>query len=433
MKISFITLGCKVNQYETELLKNMFLNLNFEIVDFLDKPDIYIINSCTVTSNSDFKIRSWVSKCEKINPQSIKVLVGCFAQAFPNKFDFFKCFDVVIGNVNKFELPQILKQFLINRKPIVLIKNNLKNSKFSNLTISKFQHHSRAFVKIEDGCNRACTYCVITKARGFVKSKPLKILKQEVEQLANNFYNEIVLVGISVSSYGIDFNCNINWVDAIEVVNKVEQIKRIRIGSLDPDLITETDLLKLSRIKKFCPNFHLSLQSGSNSVLKRMGRKYNTDNYMNLVGLIFKIFKNPSITTDLMVGFPQETEFEFEESLNIVEQIGFLKVHIFPYSRRANTVAAKMMGQLTKAEKKIRVAKMKQVANVARLKFLNKQINEILEVLFEKQEQTGVFVGYSKNYILVKVKSDENLCGLIRQVKIEKININYCYGKLVDV
>lgn len=428
MKIAFFTLGCKVNQYETQLLVDLFADSGYEIVSCFNFADIYVINSCTVTANSDVKIRRLVSRFKRINSAAVLVLVGCFAQAFINDFERFCGFDVVAGNSSKFNLPKLLNEFFESGKQVVLIEPHDRDRPFPKITIGKFFHEFRAFVKIEDGCNRSCSYCIIPRARGYVKSKPLEVLKLEVEKLSSNFYSEIVLVGINVSSYGFDLENGVRLIDAVDVASGVEKIKRIRLGSLEPDLLSESDVLRLAENKKFCPNFHLALQSGSDSVLKRMGRRYSIENYKNLVDLIFRVFENPSITTDVMVGFPQETESEFFQTLKFIEEIGFLKVHIFPYSARPKTIAAKMSGQIKENEKKIRVNEAKKSAALASRKFLESQIGKILNVLFEKGEGNGVFVGHAKNYVLVRVKSCVNLSGRTEMVKIERVFEGYCFG-----
>lgn len=439
MKVAFFTLGCKVNQYETQLLESLFLAREFEVVDCSCFSDVYVLNSCTVTANCDSKIRQLAFKFKRLNPDAVLVLAGCFAQAFcggcsnsVKVSNILNMFDIIIGNSNKFEAPVLVSEFLKKRKKVVLVNKYIKSAEFLSSTISKFKHKFRAFIKIEDGCDRACSYCIIPKARGFVKSKPLEVLKLEVEQLTLNGYTEFVLVGINLSSYGFDFEKKFGLVDAVELISKIKNVKRIRLGSLEPDLLTEDDVFRLSKVEKFCPNFHLALQSGSDAVLKRMRRRYDTEQYFNLVSSIFNIFKNPSITTDLMVGFPQETEFEFLQSLEFVSKIGFLKVHIFPYSKRDNTVAALMDGQVAETEKKLRFCRMKKVVNLETKKFLSRQIGKVLEVLFEKKEDEYVFVGHSKNFCLVKVKSSVNLCGRVECVKIEQSFETFCFGRVLN-
>ena len=431
MKISFFTLGCKVNQYETETLKNLFFENGWTIVNNSDFADVYVINSCTVTSIGDKKARQSIHKFKLINPNSIIVVTGCFPQAFPDKMKALKNVDIITGTSNRSNLPNIINEFLNDRKKIINIPIHKKEEQFENLTIKNFSGRTRAFVKIQDGCNRYCSYCIIPKARGFIRSKPLDVLQKELNVLAQNGYQEIVLVGINLSSYGADLE-NVNILDAVKTASNIDLIKRIRLGSLEPDLLTKNDILELSKEKKFCPQFHLALQSGSNSVLKRMGRRYNTSLYKELTSYIFETFDNPAITTDIMVGFPGETEDEFNESLKFIEDINFSRVHIFPYSIREGTKAAKMPNQITKQEKQIRVQKMKSVAQKSNQEFIKNQINKIHEVLYETKEG-NIFTGYTKNYISVRTKSNSNLCGQIKYVRIKSCEDTICIGEPIDI
>lgn len=431
MKISFFTLGCKVNQYETETLKNLFFENGWTIVNNSDFADVYVINSCTVTSIGDKKARQSIHKFKVINPNSIIVITGCFPQAFPEKMKKLENVDIITGTANRSNLPSIVNQFLSDGKKIIDIQPHKQGDRFENLTIKKFSDRTRAFIKIQDGCNRYCSYCIIPKARGFIRSKPLNILQKELNILAENGYKEIVFVGINLSSYGADLE-NTNIIDAVKTASNIDQIRRIRLGSIEPDLLTKDEILKLSKEKKFCPQFHLALQSGSDSVLKRMGRHYNTNLYRDLASYIFETFENPSITTDIMVGFPGETEDEFNESLKFIEEINFSRVHIFPYSIRQGTRAAKMPNQITKQEKQIRVQKMKNIAQKSNQKFMKNQINKIHEILYETKEG-DVYTGYTKNYILVKTKSNSNLCSQIKYVKIRAREDTFCIGELTDI
>lgn len=431
MKISFFTLGCKVNQYETETLKNLFFESGWTIVNNSDFADVYVINSCTVTSIGDKKARQSIHKFKVINPNSIIVITGCFPQAFPEKMKTLENVDIITGTVNRSNLPDIVSQFLSDGKKIINIPPHKQGDKFENLTIKKFSDRTRAFMKIQDGCNRYCSYCIIPKARGFIRSKPLSILQKELDTLAKNGYSEIVFVGINLSSYGVDLE-NTNIIDAVKTASNIDKIKRIRLGSIEPDLLTKNDILKLSKEKKFCPQFHLALQSGSDSVLKRMGRHYDTNLYRDITSYIFETFENPSITTDIMVGFPGETEDEFKESLKFIEEINFSRVHIFPYSIRQGTRAAKMPNQITKQEKQIRVQRMKNIAQKSNQIFMKNQINQIHEVLYETKEG-DIYTGYTKNYILVKTKSNSNLCGQIKYVRIKACEDTFCIGELTDI
>ena len=428
MKISFFTLGCKVNQYETQALKNIFFEQGWLIVDNSSIADVYVINSCTVTSSGDRKARQAIHRFKRLNPESIIVLTGCLVQAFPNISENLPEVDIITGTSNRSKLPSLITDFLKSGNKIIDIKPHKNGDRFEDLTIKSFSDRTRAFIKIQDGCNRYCTYCIIPKARGFIRSKPIEKIKNEIELVAKNGYREIVLVGINLSSYGMDLK-NVRLIDAVKTACSVDDIKRVRLSSLEPDLISQDDVIALSKEKKFCPQFHLSLQSGSNNVLKRMNRHYDTNTYKLIVDFIFNTFENPSITTDIMVGFPGETNEEFEESIKFVKEIGFLKTHIFPYSIRPGTIAAKMDGQISKSEKQKRVDIMENAAKEARKQYLKTQLNTTQQVLFERQK-SNIATGYTKNYIKVKIKSSSNLCGQIKCVKIKSCEDDCCVGEI---
>ena len=429
MKVFFFTLGCKVNQYETVILKNIFLKQNFELAKEKEDANIYIINSCTVTSTSDRKINKLINQIKNINKNGVIALTGCIPQAFTNREDIFKKVSIVTGNQDKFKLPEILKKFLEEKNKIIDIKEHEKKEDFNNFKIEKTFKTPRAFLKIQDGCNRFCTYCIIPKARGFIKSKSLETIVEESKTIAENGCLEIVLVGINLSFFGKDIK-NINLIDAVKACSSVEKIKRVRLSSLEPNLLTNEQFLTLSKEEKFCPQFHFSLQSGSNTTLKRMGRHYDKDEYIKSVNYIFKIFKNPSITTDIIVGFPGETEEEFKESLDFIERIGFSRVHIFPYSKRPGTKAATMENQLSREEKKARVKRMEEVAKKSTEKFLQNQIGKTLEILFETKKN-DIYNGYSKNYCMVKTFSKEDICGKIEKVKIKSLKDGILEGEIL--
>ena len=430
MKIFFFTLGCKVNQYETVILKNIFLKNKFKISQNEQSADVFIINSCTVTSSSDRKINRLINKIKNIKQNAIIVLTGCFPQAFPERYDFFNKVDIVTGNTNKFKLPELLNKHLENKEKIVEIENFEKNNTLKNFYIEKVFKTPRAFIKIQDGCNKYCTYCIIPKARGMLKSKPIEKIVLEAKNVSENRCCEAVLTGINLSCYGKDLK-NVSLIDAVKAVSTVEKIKRIRLSSLEPNLLKLKDFISLKNEEKFCPHFHFSLQSGSNSTLKRMGRFYDKNSYKKTVDIIFKLFKNPSITTDIIVGFPGETNEEFEETLKFVKKIGFFKVHIFPYSKRKGTKAAEMLNQVSNEEKKQRAKILKKVAEETNLNFLKTQKGKILKVLFEtKNNET--FVGYSENYSPVKVFNKNNLCGKIKNVIIKDVEKTSLKGEIIN-
>ena len=428
MTFNIITLGCKVNQYESQLMFEYMCEAGFVPVDD-SSADITIINSCTVTSTSDSKNRKVINRTRRENENSIIVLTGCMPQAFPDDTDLFKNCDIVLGNASRRDVVPAIKEFMNERKQIINIAEHKKDESFEKMRVNKFLERTRAFVKIEDGCNRFCSYCIIPYARGRVRSKSLEDLKPEVENLAKEGYNEIVLVGINLSAYGNDIGSTL--ADAVECVCSVDGIERVRLSSLEPELMTEDVLTRLAKQSKFCPHFHLSLQSGCTETLKRMNRHYIADEYAQIVANIRRIFNNPSITTDIMVGFAGETEEEFQSSLDFSDYIGFAKVHVFSYSRRKGTVADKMPNQVDPSVKNIRSKLMIEHTDNKRSEFLKSQVGLKEEVLFEIVNRSGYYEGYTKNYTPVYVKSDENIIGQIRLVEIKESFDDYCVANLL--
>lgn len=414
MTVSFYTLGCKVNQYETESMKNILLKNGFELSE---NGDIAIVNSCTVTAESDRKTRQLLNRIRKNNKNVIIVLTGCMPQAHPEKAAEFNA-DIVIGNTSRRDILKAINAYLKNKERIIELEKHEKDEEFFECPIESFSEKTRAFMKIEDGCNRACTYCIIPKARGRVRSRRLEDIKTEAEVLAKKGYKEIVLTGINLSSYEFGLE------KAVKAVAETEGIKRVRLGSLEPDLMTNELLKALSVIPEFCPNFHLSLQAGCDNTLKRMNRFYTKEEYATLVKNIFEIFENPSITTDVMVGFAGENEEDFIESCKFVEDIEFAHVHIFPYSIRSGTFAASFKDQVTKTEKTRRVKIMEEAAKKAALKFNTKQIGKTLPVLIESDN-----TGYTDNYVKVTVLEKANE-GEILKIEITSADSDGLYGTI---
>ena len=426
MKVFIFTLGCKVNQYESQAILESFIKNGFEKTNDLKESDVIIVNSCTVTAESDKKVRKILHKVKKENPKSIVVLTGCMPQAFPEKASAWPEADIIAGNANKNNIIDAVKKFINSQDKISRIENFLNT--YDDFKIENFNDRTRAFVKIEDGCNRFCSYCIIPYSRGRVRSKNLENLKDEIENLAKNGYQEIVLVGINLSCYGQDIGKNL--CDAIEVVASVEKIKRVRLGSLEPEQMDEHFIRRLAKIEKLCPQFHLSLQSGCDETLKRMNRHYATKEYEIIVQNLRNSFENASITTDVMVGFSGESDEEFLKSINFIEKIRFAKIHVFPYSVRPGTSAEKFKNQISPQVKNSRTKIMLTLAEKLNSEFLASQVNKIEEVLFERP--IGKFIeGYSKNYTPVLVKSDENLLGKIYNVKITIVKNNHCFGTVL--
>ncbi len=428
-KIAFFTLGCKVNQYETVALEEHFSEEGFEIVPFDDFADVYIINSCTVTAVGDKKSRAMMRRAKKLNPNAIVALTGCFPQAFPDEASALTEVDIITGNKNRQALINAVKESLLTKRRIVNIESFSPKDPFEPMSVKNFPDRTRAFLKIEDGCDRYCSYCIIPFARGPVRSKPLKDVLEDAKILYQNGYREIVLTGINLSSYGKDIS--LSFSDAVAEICRSLPDVRIRLGSLEPDLISQKDIDTLAALDNFCPQFHLSLQSGCDDTLKRMRRRYDSAMYADLVKRIRTAFPDASVTTDVMTGFPGESQEEFQKSLDFVRSVGFLKVHIFPYSKRKGSKAADMPGQLTLAEKKRRCDIMNGIAEASRKEFLLSQIGKSVSVLFESAFKDGICEGYSMNYTPVQVASATSLAGQLLNVRITSLHGDCCFGELI--
>ncbi len=428
MKVAFFTLGCKVNQYETQALSEALTKEGFIIVPESENADVYIINSCTVTAESDKKTRQAVRHYKRLHPDSVVVLTGCMPQAYPAAAQELIQADIVAGNRNNNKLPAMIKQYIEDRQRAINIEQHESGQDFVPCSISHFDERTRAAIKIEDGCNRFCSYCVIPYARGRVRSKPVDEIKKEAERLAANGFKEIVLVGINLSSYGTD--CSLSLCDAVAAVCSVEGILRVRLGSLEPDHMTEEMIAGLKKQPKLCPQFHISLQSGCTETLRRMNRHYDADEYERICNSLRASFDDCTVTTDVMVGFAGETEDEFEQSLEFVKKIGFEKVHVFPYSKREGTRAAKFPNHPDRKTKQERAAKMAAAANEIRNRFLNAQIGKTVEVIAETKADDGSCTGYTSNYTPVKIISGAE-CSEVYRIKITAAGNDSCTGEIV--
>ncbi|MCR4925204.1 MAG: tRNA (N(6)-L-threonylcarbamoyladenosine(37)-C(2))-methylthiotransferase MtaB [Clostridiales bacterium] len=429
MKIAFFTLGCKVNQYETQAMSELVAKNGYEVVEHSEKADIYVINSCTVTAESDKKTRQAVRRFKRNNPESVVILTGCMPQAYPEAAESLKEADIIIGNKNDCNILDVIDDYFLTGQRIFKVTQHQKGDNFIVSPISKFNERTRAFVKIQDGCNRFCSYCIIPTSRGRVRSKPIEEIKLELESLAENGYKEIVLVGINLSSYGQDFDNGLNICDAVECACSIEKIERVRLGSLEPDHITKEVIESWAKQEKLCPQFHISLQSGCDETLKRMNRHYNTEEYRQLCKNLRENFKDCSLTTDVMVGFSGETDEEFEKSLDFVKEIGFEKVHIFPYSVRVGTRAEHFENQVEKCVKEKRASIMQQECAKIRADFLKRQIGKEVEVLLETRSTDGKFEGYTPNYTPVLIENCNGECGNIVKAKIIDISGDACIGE----
>ena len=426
MNILFHTLGCKVNQYETEAMREALLNLGHTNDKSL-QVDAIIINSCTVTAESDRKTRQLVRRMRRQYPDAVITLTGCMVQAFPEEANKMTEADIIIGNRDVSKVIDTINNYKCKR--IFEINKHQNGDHYNTIGLSNFNERTRAFMKIQDGCDRFCTYCIIPFARGRVRSRAVNDIKAEAERLANNGYCEIVLVGINLTSYGKGEDFNL--CDAVDAVCQVDGIKRVRLGSLEPDHITDEMLNRFKAQPKFCPQFHLSLQSGCDQTLKRMNRHYDSVFYEDLVKRIRNTFTNAAITTDIMVGFAGESEDEFNQSLEFAKKIGFARAHIFAYSRRSGTVAAGLKNQVNNSDKQARAHLMAEVTKQTETDFLNSQIGNTYPVLFEAQEN-GLAEGYTPNYTRVIVNTKKVLTGQILDVLIKSVNDDYCVGEIIN-
>lgn len=428
MTFKIITLGCKVNQYESQVMTEIMIKDGFSLVQEDDSADIYIINTCTVTAVSDSKNRKIIRRLRRNNENSIIVVTGCMSQAFPED-DVYKICDIVVGNTNRTNISKLIKEYITDNNRFVDVEMHTTGEKFEPIKISDFEERTRAQIKIEDGCNRFCAYCIIPYARGRVRSKDLGELEEEAITLASKGYKEIVLVGINLSCFGQD--TNLNLCDAVETVAGVEGIERVRLSSLEPERLDPEFIARLAKCKKLCPHFHLSLQSGCDETLKRMNRHYSSKEYSEIVNNLRKAFKDCAITTDVMVGFAGETDEEFEKSLNFVHSIKFAKVHTFIYSRRKGTKGDLMPNQVDPAIKSERSKKLIEVTLNDRKEFLKNQVGNTYSVLFERKRSEGYWEGYTMNYTPVHIYSDDELANKILDVKITKAYDDYCDGELI--
>lgn len=411
-KAALHNLGCKVNAYETEAMQHLLEEAGYEIVPFTRKADVYVINTCSVTNMADRKSRQMLHKAKKNNPDSIVVAAGCYVQTSEKEVLNDLSVDIVIGNDRKHDLVRLLEEYSLDSVNDTVDDINDGKHDFEELFIDQTKEHTRAFIKVQDGCNQFCSYCIIPYARGRVRSRRFENVIAEVERLAANGFKEVVLTGIHLSSYGVDFEEATGLLELIQAVNAVKGIERIRLGSLEPKIVTEHFASELSKLDKICPHFHLSLQSGCDATLKRMNRKYTTKEYERGCELLRKYFVHPAITTDVIVGFPGETEEEFEQTEAYLEHIHFYEMHIFKYSKRKGTRAAVMPDQIDEQIKAARSEKLIALGHDMSKEFRKFYIGKNEEVLFEEKAVIGdkeYFVGYTKEYVKVAKKTDENL------------------------
>ena len=407
-KVAFITLGCKVNQYESNAMAQNFIENGYEIVDVDNNPNIIIVNTCTVTNIADRKSRQLLRKVKDENKNSTVVACGCYVQIAKGKVDEIPEIDISIGNQEKKDIVKIVEEYIDNREKYKDIIDVNKEKNFLEFGAITYSEKTRATIKIQDGCNNFCTYCLIPYARGRVRSRNKENIIKEVTLIAQKGIQEIVITGIHIASYGLDFENNYRLIDLLEELDKIDGIKRIRLGSLEPSLITEEFTLRLSKLTKICNHFHLSLQSGCNETLKRMNRKYTIEQFREVATRLRKYFKDANLTTDIIVGFPGETDEEFEKTYEFLKEINFYKMHVFKYSPREGTPAAKMPNQIDGNIKEERSKKLIELSDYNQQEYNKKYLAQPQEVLFE-EEKDGIWTGYTTNYVKISYKSDENL------------------------
>ena len=427
-KVAFVTLGCKTNQYETDALMDIFYKNRYEVVDFDDFSDVYVINTCTVTNVSDKKSRQMIRRAKKSNPDGLVVVVGCYAQISPDEVSAIEDVDIVIGTDSRSAIISYIEDYKagLTDKPYVIVEDIMKIKVFEEMSVSSITTHTRAFIKIQEGCNQYCTYCIIPYARGHVRSRSLQHILDEIEALTHKGYVEFVLTGIHIGSYGLYLD-GVSVIDLLEAIQKLEGVQRIRLGSVEPRLISEDFINRIQPLDKLCDHFHLSLQSGSDTVLKRMNRKYTAEVFSTAVARLRDLYGKPSLTTDIIVGFPGETDAEFEETMAFVRHIKFSEIHVFQFSKREGTPAATMPDQVDPAIKKVRSEQLIALAQQLGDDYKKSFIGDEIELLIEERKGTEC-IGHSKNYLKLSVLDPENVAKqgevytvIVKEVEKEKI------------
>jgi len=431
-KVAFYTLGCKVNQYETEAISELFADEGYEIVDFNSKADVYVINTCTVTGLSDRKSRQIIRRAKGLNGDSIVVVAGCYSQTAPEEVESIPGVDLIIGTKERRKIVDYVREVEKKGKKLNVVGNIMDVRDFEELEIETYHERTRAFIKIQEGCNQFCSYCIIPYARGPVRSRSESNILKEIERLAAAEFKEIVLTGIHIASYGKDLK-NTSLLELLKKVHEVKGIERIRLGSIEPRIITNEFVDTIAKLPKVCPHFHVSLQSGCDETLKRMNRKYTTDEYRKAIQLLRDNIADVSVTTDVMVGFPGETDEEFEKTYRFLEKISFSKMHVFKYSPRKGTPAYSFKDQVPAQKKEERSDRLIKLSDENTLAFNRKFIGRVMPVLFEQQVSfrgEDYIEGHTTNYIRVLCKGDNNLKGKIINVRLEETVEDCVLGKV---
>ena len=441
--VKFITLGCKVNQYETNAMAQKFLEKGYQIIEEETpeneeiKPDICIINTCTVTNMSDRKSRQMLRRMKEKNPNTIVVAVGCYAQVAKEELAKISEIDLVLGNNEKVEIVRHVEEYINNHIDNVELEDVMYSKEFSDFGNVTYTEKTRAVIKIQDGCDRFCSYCIIPYARGRVRSRKPESIVSEITQIASNGIKEVVITGIHIASYGKDFSMskdpelqNYKLIDLLEEINSINGIQRIRLGSIEPLLITEEFVERLKKLEKICHHFHLSLQSGCDETLKRMNRRYTTEQFKEIVRLLRNAYDDVNLTTDVIVGFPGETDEEFSKTYKFLEEIKFYKMHIFKYSPRKGTKAAVMPNQISGDIKEERSRKLIELSDKNEIEYNESYIGKNVEVLFE-EEKDGIFKGHTQNYIMVYCELNKNLENQVISVRCEKAEQEHILGNSI--
>ncbi len=429
-KVAFYTLGCKVNQYETEAIAELFVKEGYQVVDFEENADVYIINTCTVTNLSDRKSRQMIRRAKSINKDSVVAVMGCYAQTAHDEILSIPGVNLVVGTKDRNRIIDYIKDVEAGQDKIDKVSSIMGVRDFEELKIESFKERTRAFLKIQDGCSQYCAYCIIPYARGPIRSRPPEDVVSEVKRLSDSGFKEVVLTGIHVASYGKDIK---GWtlLDIIKKVHEVEGIERIRLGSLEPTIITKEFVEAAVNLEKLCPHYHISLQSGCDSTLKRMNRKYTTAEYRETVNLLRSHIKDVAITTDVMVGFPGETDEEFEQTYKFLDEISFAQMHIFKYSPRKGTPAADFESQVSGEKKEERSNRLISLSKKKTNEFNSSFLGRVMPVLYEQETKAddGTLEGLTSNYIKVISKGDRSIKGKIVETKLEEIIDDYVSGK----
>ena len=435
--VKFITLGCKVNQYETNAMAQKFLEKGYKVIEennetSEESADICIINTCTVTNMSDRKSRQMLRRMKEKNQNAVIVACGCYAQVAKEELAKIPEIDLVLGNNEKIEIVKYVEKYLKENEKEVEAEDVMYSKGYSDFGNVTYTEKTRAVIKIQDGCDRFCSYCIIPYARGRVRSRKPESIISEISKIAENGIKEVVITGIHVASYGKDFKEEYKLIDLLEEINKIEGIKRIRLGSIEPLLITEEFIERLKKLEKICHHFHLSLQSGCDETLKRMNRRYTTEQFKTIVELLRKTYKDVNLTTDIIVGFPGETDEEFNKTYEFLKEIKFYKMHVFKYSPRKGTKAAVMENQIPGNIKEERSKKLIELSDENEQKYNKKYIGKQIEVLFE-EEKTGIYKGHTQNYIMVYCESEKKLDNKIEKVVCQGVAEDHITGKIQNV